>query len=155
MTRTSLSGNIDMDKITPFIKTAQDIHIQGLLGTKLYEKILGDIEEDDLSTAYESFVLEYVKPVLIHYAVADFLAFHAYSVENGGIYKHSSDTGEIVSKSEVDRLVQKQRDIGDHYRDFLTKHLTLNNDLYPEYSEYQEEGMYPTNSNNGFTGWVL
>lgn len=155
MTRTSLSGNIDMDKITPFIKTAQDIHIQGLLGTKLYDKILQDIDEDDLSSTYESFVLEYVKPVLIHYAVADFLAFHAYSVENGGIYKHSSDTGEIVSKSEVDRLVQKQRDIGDHYRDFLTKHLSLNNDLYPEYSEYQEEGMYPTNSNNGFTGWVL
>ena len=114
MTRTSLSGNIDMDKITPFIKTAQDIHIQGLLGTKLYDKILQDIADDDLSATYETFVLEYVKPVLIHYAVADFLAFHAYSVENGGIYKHSSDTGEIVSKSEVDRLVQKQRDIGNH-----------------------------------------
>jgi hypothetical protein len=60
-----------------------------------------------------------------------------------------------VSKAEVDRLVQKQRDIGDHYRDFLVKHLSLNNDLYPEFNDYQAEGMYPTGSNNGFTGWVL
>ena len=155
MTRTSLSGNIDMDKITPFIKTAQDIHVQSMLGTKLYDKILEDIGDDDLTATYEALVVNYVKPVLIHYAVADFLAFHAYSVENGGIYKHTSDSGEVVSKAEVDRLVQKQRDIGDHYRDFLVKHLSLNNDLYPEFNDYQAEGMYPTGSNNGFTGWVL
>lgn len=155
MTRTALSGNIDMDKITPFIKSAQDIHIQGLLGTKLYDKILADILEDDLSSTYETLVVKYVKPVLIFYAVADFLGFHAYNVENGGIFKHSSDTGETVAKQEVDMLVQKMRDMGDHYRQFLAKHLSLNTSLYPEYNDYQAEGLTPKNDYNGFTGWVL
>jgi hypothetical protein len=31
-----LSGNFDVDKLTPFIKIAQDIEVQGVLGTVLY-----------------------------------------------------------------------------------------------------------------------
>jgi len=155
MTRTALSGSIDTDKITPFIKSAQDIHIQGLLGTKLLEKILTDIDEGDLSSTYENLVTKYVKPVLIHYAVADFISFHAYSIENGGVFKRNSDTGQVVEKNEVDGLVRKQRDIADHYRTQLVRHLALHNDLYPEYSEYQDDGYYPTGKQNGFTGWVL
>lgn len=155
MNRTNLSGNIDTDKLTPFIKIAQDIHIQGLLGTKLYDKILNGIEDGTISTAYEDFTIKYVKPVLIHYAVADLLAFHAYSVDNGGIFKHSSDTGEVVTKDEVDKIVKKQRDIGDHYRSFLVRHLQLHPENFPEYTDYQEEGIYPSGNYNGWTGWVL
>ena len=155
MTRTALSGNIDTDKLTPFIKTAQDIHIQSLLGTVLLDKILSDIYDGTLSTTYENLVLDYVKPVLIHYAVADFMSFHSYSVENGGIYKHISDTGEVVSKDEVDALVKRQRDIADHYRSILVRHLVLNDELYPEYSAYQDDGIYPSNKSNGYTTWVL
>lgn len=155
MTRTAISGNVDLDKITPFIKSAQDIHIQAILGTKLYDKILGDIEDGDLTDTYENLVIKYVKPVLIHLATSDFMSFHAYSVENGGIYKHTADTGEVVSKDEVDGLVKKQRDIGDHYRSMLVKHLCANMELYPEYGEVDEEGINPSHSQNGYTGWVL
>lgn len=155
MTRTALSGSIDTDKITPFIKSAQDIHIQGLLGTKLLDKILGDIEDGDLTSTYENLVTKYVKPVLIHYAVADFIAFHAYSINNGGVFKQTSDTGQVVEKKEVDGLVRKQRDMADHYRTQLVRHLSIHSEDYPEYSDYQDDGYYPTGKQNGFTGWVL
>lgn len=155
MTRTAISGNIDLDKITPFIKSAQDIHIQGLLGTPLYDKILADVADDSLTGDYENLVLTFVKPVLIHYSISDFISFHAYSIENGGIYKHTADTGEVVSKDEVDSLVKKQRDIGDHYRGLLVKHLCNNMELYPEYGQSTTEGIHASKSQNGFTGWVL
>lgn len=155
MTRTALSGNIDMDKITPFIKSAQDIHIQQILGTNLLNKLLQDITDGDLTDTYENLVLSYIKPVLIHYAVADFISFHAYSVENGGVYKHSSDTGEVVAKEEVDSLVKKQRDIGDHYRHLLVKQLTTHMDLYPEYGEANIDGINASHKSHGWTGWVL
>ena len=36
---TAANGNIDNDKILPYINQAQDIHIQNYLGTELYVKI--------------------------------------------------------------------------------------------------------------------
>jgi hypothetical protein len=36
---TQLSGNFDVDKITPFIKIAQDIQVQELCGTVLYRRL--------------------------------------------------------------------------------------------------------------------
>ena len=37
---TILDGNVDVDKLLPYIKIAQEIHIQNFLGTKLYDKII-------------------------------------------------------------------------------------------------------------------
>ena len=36
---TSINGNVDVDKFIQYVSIAQDIHIQGMLGTKLLEKI--------------------------------------------------------------------------------------------------------------------
>lgn len=35
---TSLSGNVDLDKLLNHIKTAQDIHLQPVIGSKLMDK---------------------------------------------------------------------------------------------------------------------
>ena len=40
---TAVNGNVDTDKFIQFIKSAQDIHIQNYLGTKLLQKIQADI----------------------------------------------------------------------------------------------------------------
>ena len=40
---TSVNGNVDVDKFIQYVSIAQDIHIQGMLGTKLLEKIQAEI----------------------------------------------------------------------------------------------------------------
>ena len=37
--RTGINGNVDRDQMIQFIKIAQDIHIQSILGTNLFNKI--------------------------------------------------------------------------------------------------------------------
>jgi hypothetical protein len=49
---TQLQGNVDIDKVTPFVKIAQDIQVQEILGTKLYRKILTDVQADTLAGNY-------------------------------------------------------------------------------------------------------
>ena len=39
VTFTSANGNLDVDKFLPYIRIAQDIHMQNYLGTDLYKKI--------------------------------------------------------------------------------------------------------------------
>ena len=105
---TILDGNVDTDKFIQFIKIAQDIHIRNYLGSKLYNKIGADIIAGSLSGAYLTLVNTYVQPMLIHYAMVDYLPFAAYQVKNAGVFKHISENAESVSKSEVDYLVNKE-----------------------------------------------
>ena len=106
-----LDGNVDTDKFIQFIKIAQEIHVKNYLGSKLYDKISADIIAGTLAGDYLSLVNTYVQPMLIHFAMVDYLPFAAYSIKNGGIYKHTSENSEVVSKDEVDYLVSKERDI--------------------------------------------
>jgi len=66
---TALGGSVDTDKFIQFIKIAQDIHVQGYLGTNLLQKIQTDILNDDLADPYLSLVVDYIKPILIHWAM--------------------------------------------------------------------------------------
>src|SRR5210317_1426866 len=83
-----LDGNVDTDKFIQFIKIAQEIHIKNYLGTDLYNKISADIIAGTLSGDYLSLVNSYVQPMLIHFAMMEYLPFAAYTIANGGVYKH-------------------------------------------------------------------
>jgi hypothetical protein len=81
---TALGGNVDTDKFIQFIKIAQDIHIQNYLGTRLLERIKDDIVDDTLADPYLSLLETYVKPMLIHWAMVEYLPFAAYTIANKG-----------------------------------------------------------------------
>ena len=70
-----IDGNVDVDKFIQFIKIAQEIHIKNYLGTDLYNKISNDIIADSLSGDYLTLVNSYIQPMLIHYAMVDYLPF--------------------------------------------------------------------------------
>ena len=46
---TILDGNVDTDEFIPYIKIAQEVHIQNYLGTELYNKISSDILSSSLA----------------------------------------------------------------------------------------------------------
>ena len=141
--RTPLGGNIDNDKITPHILTAQDIHVQNILGTKLYDDIVLQVE--DGSIAGDNLLLweKYIKPVLCHYAASDFYLFHAYTIANGGVYRHQSENSFTPDLSEVQVLHDEQKNKAVHYRSMIVDFLCHYSYKYPAYTEYQEAGLYP------------
>ena len=151
---TALGGNVDTDKFIQFIKVAQDIHIQGYLGTKLLDKIKQDIEDDTLTDPYLTLLVKYIKPMLIHWAMVEYLPFAAYTIANKGVYKHSSENSENVDKAEVNYLVEKQRDIAQHYTERFLTHMGTYSAIYPEYNTNSSGDMYP-NTNNFFKGWYI
>ena len=151
---TALGGNVDTDKFIQFIKVAQDIHIQGYLGTKLLDKIKQDIEDNTLTDPYLTLLVKYIKPMLIHWAMVEYLPFAAYTIANKGVYKHSSENSENVDKAEVNYLVEKQRDIAQHYTERFLTHMGTYSAIYPEYNTNSSGDMYP-NTNNFFKGWYI
>lgn len=151
---TATNGNVDTDKFIQFIKIAQDIHIQTYLGTKLLEKIQADIVAGTLTGNYKSLTENLVKPMLIHWAMVEYLPFAAYTIANKGVYKHSSENSENVEKNEVDYLVEKERQIAQHYTERFTAYMSFNRDLFPEYNTNVNEQMYPDTFNN-YSGWFI
>ncbi len=151
---TSMNGNIDTDKFIQYISHAQDIHIQAMTGTDLLVKIQNDIIAGSLADPYLTLLTTYIKPVLIHYAMVEYLPFAAYTISNKGIYKHSSENSENASKDEVDFLMEKERKTAEYYKQRFIDYICQNNALFPEYNSNSGSDVFPSTDNN-FSGWVL
>ncbi len=151
---TILGGNVDTDKFIQFIKIAQDIHIQNYLGTRLFRKIQDEIVNNTIADPYLSLLVDYIKPMLIHWAMVEYIPFAAYTIANKGVFKHSSETAVNVEKIEVDFLVNKERDIAQNYTQRFIDFMCFNSNQFPEYTANANADVYPDRKNY-FSGWHI
>lgn len=151
---TVLNGNLDPDKFRQFVLMGQEVYIQNYLGTKLYKKIYNDIANDTLAEPYTSLLNDYIKQMVIHWALVEFLPFSAYIIGNKGVFKHGSENSTSVDKSEVDFLIEKQRGIAQHYTRRFIDYMCNNSATYPEYNANSNDDMYPDKKAD-FGGWYI
>ena len=155
---TILNGNLDVDDFIQYIKIAQDITIQNYLGTDLYNKfqtliISGDINDTEFAS-YKTLLNSYIKPMLIHWSMVHYLPFAAYTIANKGVYKHTSENATNVEKNEIDFLVEKERDIAEHYTQRFIDYMCFQQSAFPEYTSNSNDDMNP-DTNNFYGSWVL
>lgn len=154
---TAANGNIDTDKILPYINIAQDIHIQNYLGTDLYVKIQNDITADPqtLTGDYLNLVNVYIKPMLLHWSMVEYLPFAGVNIANGGIYTKNPENSTSLPKDHVDFLVEKARTTAQFYTNRFIDYMQNNaQSLFPEYYSNSQEDIYPDDVAD-FGGWVL
>jgi len=149
-----IDGNTDTDKYIQFIRIAQEIEVQNYLGTDLYNRISADIIAGTLLGNYLDLVQDYIQPMLIHFAMVDYLPFASYELRNGGLFRHRSENAENPTKEEVDFLTQKHRNFADFYTRRFIDYMDFNQNLFPEYNTNTNEDMDP-DKNANFVGWVL
>jgi|TARA_B100001094_G_scaffold168932_1_gene163363 hypothetical protein len=152
---TAVNGNVDTDKFIQFIKIAQDIHIQNYLGTDLFEDLQGHIEGSSLAGDNLALVTTYIKPMLIHWAMVEYLPFAAYTIANKGVFKHSSENAQNVDKNEIDFLIEKERNIAQYYTERFIEYMSFNaSSKFPKYYTNNNDDVYP-DKDASFEGWVL
>merc|ERR1711904_153763 len=141
-----IDGSVDVDKFIGFVKIAQEIHIRNYLGTDLYNKISNDILGTggaSLTGNYLALVNDHIQNMLIHFAMVDYLPFAAYTLKNGGLFTHTSENSEGVSKEEVDYLIEKHRDIAEYYTRRFIEYMSFNQNLFPEYTSNTNDDIHP------------
>lgn len=152
---TAISGSVDTDKFIQFIKLAQEIHVRNYLGTELYNKISSDIESQSLSGDYLALKNDYIVPMLIHFAMAEYLPFAAYTISNSGIHKHQSENSTNAEKREIDQLVAKERDYAEYYANKFIDYMGYNaSGKFPEYFSNNNDDIYP-DKDTLYSSWVL
>jgi|TARA_Y100000592_G_scaffold8422_1_gene11857 hypothetical protein len=154
---TAANGNIDTDKLLPYIDMAQKIDIERLLGTKLYDKISADIAANPqtLTGNYLTLVSEYIKPTLIHYAMMYALPYLSVTIGNGGVYRNNPENATALTGEEIDKMVEKERDAAQYYSTRMIDFLNFNaSSMFPEYFTNSNDDISPDYSDD-FGGWVL
>ena len=153
---TAANGNIDNDKILPFINQAQDIHIQIYLGTDLYNKIQAEIVANTLVDPYLSLLNDYIKDMLLHWSMVEYLPYAGVNIANGGIYTKNPENSTALTKEHVDYLIQKSESTAQFYtrrfRDYMTSGIAPAN--FPEYYSNTQSDMYPDDVAEN-QSWVL
>jgi len=135
---TILSGNIDIDKYLYCIESVQMSVIEPLLGTILYDKMIADFAKPITYTGlYLILYNDFIVPITRNQSVGEFLEVASYTVDNGGIYKHTAGEKEVVSKNEAEFLASKYKNLAQLYITRFEKWVVYNTIV--EYQTYNTE----------------
>ena len=141
---TTINGNVDVELLLPYIKVSQDIHVQQLLGTNLYEKIEADITGGTLTGNYKILVDEYIQPVLVHYSLYECMPFLSYKIMNKDIVRKISETSTPASLEDIKYMRNIIVNTAQFYAERLVEYLRNNTSLFIEYSNNTGADMSPT-----------
>lgn len=145
---TPLGGDVDMAKLLPAIKTAQETNIRKLLGIPLYKKLQEDYENDSLFGVYEELLFDYIQPMIIHLSTAYYLTYGAYQFTNKGAYKANSETSVGLSRDEIDYVVKSQEKLYKSYKNDFYSWIKSNH-----IGEYEENKVVKNTKRIG--GWIF
>lgn len=134
---TILSGNTDTDKFLFCIANVQLTVIEPLLGTLLYDKLVLDITNNTLTGLYLTLYEDFVKPIVKNESCAEYIEISSYMLDNGGLYKHTGENMEIVTKDEAQFLAGKWKTLAQAYVNRFYKWICKHQ--LPEYKCYQDE----------------
>lgn len=109
---TKISGNMDVDILTPYIYNAQRTDIKRVLTTPLYDKIINDLIERTLTGEYRIIYENFIVDMLVYYAAANFVKFGSFQITNGGIFRHLPENSTEVDGTEVDMISKRYTNLG-------------------------------------------
>ncbi len=104
---TSISGNVDIDKLTPFIYMAQTTHIKKMLGTELYDKILTDYTNDALAGDYLIIYEDFIVDILTYRTSFLYWNFGNYQMDNAGAYVKTPENAEPLEDETLVRVAKQ------------------------------------------------
>lgn len=127
-----INNNVDSMYIFPAIQTAQEIGLQPLLGTKLYNKLLNVVENggDEL---YFDLLDSYVIPYLEMKVMADIQIPLAYKIRNAGLVQNTSENTTLPTLQETQYIVDYYENKANFYANRMSDYLIANSNKYPEY----------------------
>lgn len=135
---TSLSDNIDDKLLENSILDAQNIDLQPVIGSKLYDKLKEMVELDTLSgsTTYKNLVDNYIYPFLVKKSLSRSMIFLYSKMKNVGIVNQNGENSAVVDIKIVDKMREEIANDAEFYSNRLKMFLIDNQDSYLEYKNW-------------------
>jgi hypothetical protein len=154
---TAISGNVDPAELLPHIQEAQDMHIQEILGSKLYKELVSAVYESIYGspivalTDKQKSLLDLLQPTLAYYTMYVALPFNMVKWKNKGLQKNSNpETGSSSAElREMQYLRENVMNSAKFYSDRVIKFLCNHSADYPSYnSQGTDPDIYPKTVNS-------
>lgn len=141
---TDINNNLDPSLIKSTIREAQIIHITRLLGTKLYDKIIDDVDAGTLTGNYKSLVDDYIQDSLLYWSYYESLeSIYLRPRNNGLLQPQGGDNALSVDMIVYDKKRRSVKNKAEYFSERLVDYLCFNNSLFPEYGTEQNDEIFP------------
>lgn len=129
-----LNGNVDSKILNPIIYTAQDIYLQPILGSAIYNQLKEQITNNTLTAANTTLLNDYIQPCLTWYVMYDAPVSMSYKYMNKAVVKRTDPNAETVSYDDLIDIANKNLEKAQFYSKRLSMFLLSNLTTYPLYS---------------------
>lgn len=134
----AVDENVDMKQINPTIWQCQIQHIQNVLGTNLYNKILSDISASTLTGDYLTLVDDYCADALVYWVMYEVQIPLLFKFRDKNVSKKSSDNAFPISTKELARIENRYKDKAEFFTKRISDYLCANSTLFTEYNTEDE-----------------
>lgn len=141
---TDINNALDVDLISSVIREAQIVHITRLLGSKLYDRIISDVDNGTLSGNYKSLVDDYIQDSLLYWAYYESLETIYLRPRNAGLVVPQG--GENNAASDIalyDKKRQSVKNKAEYFSERLVDYLCFNTTIFPEYNQNVNDDIFP------------
>jgi hypothetical protein len=144
-----INGNVDFEKLRPTIIHVQDIYLQQILGTKMYE----DLQSKGLSSpvGFNSdeilLIKKYIQKTLLWYVLMESSPEFKFKYMNKGVMVKNSENSQAADTRDLLMLMDRWKIKAEQYAELLTKYLKFNSSLFPKYYDVSCEGLNASDTN--------
>lgn len=133
---TDLNDYVDPDLLKSAIREAQILYLTNVLGTRLYNKIMEDVEAGTLATDYKNLIDDYILDYLLYatyYVALEYIWLRPRN--NGLLQPQGGDNATSVDMQVYDKKRRSVENKLEYFGERLVTHLCFNTEKFPEYSQ--------------------
>lgn len=138
-TYSGLNDNIWGKSLLPAIREAQEIGLQGIIGSCLYQSLCSKVEDgsiaDPKNTAYKTLLDEQISYYMIYKTISDLIPIIGVKLANIGTVISNDERIQNLTEDERSRIDTYYEYRSDFYAKRLQEFLLNNKELYAELDE--------------------
>ncbi len=146
-TNSTIDDNCDAQTLMIITYDAQELYIEPLLGSRLYNKLKADIVASTLTGDYLTLMNDYVVPTLLKWIIHDYVPMSSARLRSVGATKKSGEFGQSMDMKNLTFIMNMAENKANLIGMKMIDYLACNVDLFPEYCTNDEGGeLDPINS---------
>ena len=140
---TDINDSLDPDLIKNNIREAQDIALQRVIGTILYDKLLTLVQDGEMDLAanavYKTLLTQYIQDMLLYASYYEILESIFIRPRNNGLLTpNGGENSDTVDRNKYEMKRTSVQNKIEYYADRLSRFITQNEADYPELTQNTE-----------------
>lgn len=149
--RSIVDDNIDDKLLEYYIRKAQDVHTQIILGEDLYNSLMSQASVNSYNTNfYLQLAANYVQPALLEWTIYESLPWINWKITNKAVVQQTSQNAQGIDTGDLKWLRSLQGNNAQFYDQRVREFIINNPAEFPEYYQLNGVERIPPASLTGF-----